>query len=288
MNQRRTFLKQAGAGLAAAAIQPLNLMSCTNPTTNRDSLSVQLYTIRNEIEKDAAAALKKLADIGFRSVETAFWPKEISLDQAGGLLKDHGFSVSSSHIEIPIAEHRKTFLDTARIYNCKKLIWHGWPEDPRYSSLEGTLELARIYNEASAFAQDNGLSFGLHNHWWEFKNDLGGKKPFEILLEELDEKIFFELDTYWIKVAGLNPTEVIREFGARAAFLHIKDGPALWHESLAQDNPDPMTAVGKGSQDMPSILKAAEEHKPVLVVEMDKVEGDVFQKLAESFQYLTH
>lgn len=262
-------------------------MSCSGNASKPANLSVQLYTIREEIEKDANAALKKLASIGFRTVETAFWPKEISLQKAAELLKVNGFSVSSAHIEIPMGNYRQTFLDIAQAYECQKMIWHGWPEDPRYSTLEGTLELAKIYNEAAAFARDNGLSFGLHNHWWEFRNDIGGKKPYEVLLEELDEKIFFELDTYWIKVAGLDPAEIIRTFGARAEFLHIKDGPAQWHDSLAQDNPDPMTAVGKGAQNMPSILAAAKEHNRILVVEMDKVEGDVFEKLSDSYHYLT-
>ena len=286
MNQRREFLKQSAAGVAGTALLPFNLMNCTNPSNAASTLSVQLYTIREEIEKDAKRALKNLADIGFRSVETAFWPKNITLDQAAGLIREHGFSVSSCHIEIPVREHQKTFLDTSKAYHCNKLIWHGWPEDPRYSTLEGTVELARIYNEAAQFAQDNGISFGLHNHWWEFRNDINGKKPFEILLEELDENIFFELDTYWIKVAGLDPSKIIEAFGKRAEFLHIKDGPAKWHESLAQDNPDPMTSVGKGAQDMKAILQEAANHPRTLVVEMDKVEGDVFEKLRESFQFL--
>jgi sugar phosphate isomerase/epimerase len=286
MKTRREILKLAGLGITGSVLPAINLMSCKNFEPPAPLLSVQLYTIREAIEKDAAAALKKLADIGFKSVETAFWPAHIALDQAAAMLKDYGFSVSSAHIEIPAGDQKKKFLETAKAYNCEKMIWHGWPEDPRYGTIEGTLELAGIYNEASVFARDNGLSFGLHNHWWEFMNDLGGKRPYEILLEELDENVFFELDTYWIKVAGLEPAEIIRKFGSRAKFLHIKDGPAKWHEALAQDNPDPMTAVGKGTQDMPSILKAAAENNCRLVVEMDKTEGDVFEKLRESFEYL--
>ncbi|MFZ9980877.1 MAG: sugar phosphate isomerase/epimerase family protein [Cyclobacteriaceae bacterium] len=287
MKSRRDILKLAGLGAAGSILQPFNLMSCTNSEILSRPLSVQLYTIREAIAKDARAAIQKLAEIGFKTVETAFWPEHISLKQAAALLQDFGFTVSSAHIEIPSGDQKKAFLETAEAFRCKKLIWHGWPEDTRYSTPEGTRDLARIYNDAAGFAKDNGLSFGLHNHWWEFRNDVGGKKPFEILLEELDEEIFFELDTYWIKVAGLNPAEVIRKFGRRAEFLHIKDGPARWHESLEQDNPDPMTSVGKGSLDMPSILKAAAENNCTLVVEMDKTDGDVFEKLKESFEYLS-
>ena len=68
--------------------------------------------------------------------------------------------------------------------------------------------------------------------------------------------------------------------------LHIKDGPAVWRESLADDNPDPMVAVGKGTQDFPAIVKAAAGNTEWMIVEMDKTDGDVFAALKESYEYL--
>jgi sugar phosphate isomerase/epimerase len=166
------------------------------------------------------------------------------------------------------------------------MIWHGWPEDKRYSSLEGTKELIRAYNEAAAFSNSAGLDFGLHNHWWEFRNKVEGRSVYELLLEGTDPSIFFEIDTYWVKVAGLVPAEIVKQFGDRAKLFHIKDGPAVFNDNLLTDNPDPMTAVGKGTQDIPSIIKAA-DYADFFVVEMDRVEGDVFAKVRESYGYLS-
>jgi sugar phosphate isomerase/epimerase len=61
----------------------------------------------------------------------------------------------------------------------------------------------------------------------------------------LTPDIFFEIDTYWVKVAGQNPPEIVKKFGKRAPLLHIKDGPAKWNDSLPDDNPDPMVAGRK-------------------------------------------
>jgi sugar phosphate isomerase/epimerase len=236
---------------------------------------------------DPKSALSKLAGIGFKHVETAFWPKGMTLDQAAGLLKENGLSVSSAHIEMPTGDQQKTFLDTAKAFHCKDMIWHGWPEDKRYSTLEGTKELISIYNQAGKFAQDNGLRFGLHNHWWEFRNKVDGKYVYEWLHQELDPSIFFEIDTYWVKVAGHDPAKIVAQLKNRVRFMHIKDGPARWHPNLADDNPEPMTAVGKGTQAFPDIIKAAPDTE-WLVVEMDKVATDVFEALKESVNYLTH
>lgn len=260
------------------------LTGCT-PSLPKGKISVQLYTIRDQLLTDPKGAISKLAKIGFRHVETAFWPKGMNLDQAAGLLKDHGLTVSSAHIEIPIGEQRKVFLDTAKAFQCKDMIWHGWPEDTRYSSLEGTRELIRIYNQAAKFARDNGLRFGLHNHWWEFRNKVDGKYVYEWLLQELDPSVFFEIDTYWVKVAGHDPAKIVATFKDRVRFMHIKDGPARWHPNLAEDNPEPMTAVGKGTQNFPAIIHAA-PNTEWLVVEMDKVATDVFEALKESVDYL--
>ena len=280
---RRDFIQISGMGLLATAFPS----STFSPAKWKPAkLSVQLYTVRDQIKSDIPGTLKRVRAIGFEHVETAFWPDGISVQQAAKYLQEAGLSVSSAHIEIPQGDKKQLMLDTAAAYNCKKMIWHGWPEDKRYSNLEGTMELVSIYNEAGRFASANGLQFGLHNHWWEYRNKVGGRYVYEVLLENLDKDIFFEVDTYWVKVAGQDPVAIVKKLGSRAPLLHIKDGPAKYNDSLPKDNPDPMTAVGKGTQNFPAIVKAADGNTEWMVVEMDKTSGDVFVALKESYDYL--
>lgn len=283
---RRNFLQVGGMGLLGAALPLSALPGFGTEKWKTAGLSVQLYTVRNQISTDIPGTLKRIKDIGFNYVETAFWPDGVTVQQAAHLIKEAGLSVSSSHIELPLGDKKKVMLDTASAYNCKKMIWHGWPEDKRYSTLEGTKELISIYNEAGKFAKANGLQFGLHNHWWEYRNKVGGRLVYEVLLEELDSDIFFEVDTYWVKVAGQDPAAIVQKLGSRAPLLHIKDGPARWDDSLPLDNPDPMTAVGRGTQNFPAIVKAADGNTEWMVVEMDKTATDTFEALKESFDYL--
>jgi sugar phosphate isomerase/epimerase len=283
---RRNFLQWTGIGMAGAVV-PSSAFSMFSPEKwNPAKLSVQLYTVRDQIKTDIPGTLKRVRDIGFNYVETAFWPDGITAQKAASYLKEAGLSVSSSHVEIPLGNNKKVFLETAAAYNCKRMIWHGWPEDKRYSSVEGTMELISIYNESAKFAKSNGLQFGLHNHWWEYRNKVGGRFVYELLLEQLDKDIFFEVDTYWVKVAGQDPAAIVKKLGSRAQLLHIKDGPAKWNDNLPKDVPDPMTAVGKGTQNFPAIVKAADGNTEWMVVEMDKTAGDVFVALKESYDYL--
>ncbi len=288
MNKRK-FLQLGGMGLLGASFTSSPLLSGFGETTSPNEpakIAVQLYSVRKQIEKDIKYTLKRIADIGFEAVETAFWPESISVKQAAHYIKDTGLSVCSAHIELPTGDQKTVLLETAKELGCKKVIWHGWPEDIRYSSLAGTKQLVAVYNESNRFAKANGLQFGIHNHWWEFRNKVGNRFVYEVLLESLDPDIFFEVDTYWVKVAGHDPAAIIKKFGKRAPLLHIKDGPAVWHDSLMDDYPDPMVSVGKGTQDFPAIVKAANGNTEWMIVEMDKTTNDVFDALQESYDYL--
>ena len=284
MTNRREFIQLSGMGLMAIAAPDFFKRPVE---TGKHYLAVQLYSIREAIEKDLKGSLKRLADIGFKNVETAFWPKNISVQAAADALKEHGLSISSCHIDIPTKDNITSLVSTAKAYNCKNIIWHGWPEDKRYSSLEGTRELVKIYKESNKLAKDNGLRFGLHNHWWEYRNHVGGKLVYEILNGELDEDIFFETDIYWVKVAGQDPATILKKLKNRIRFIHMKDGPAEFSQKLISDNPDPMTPVGKGTLDIPAIVNACSENIQWMVIELDKSAIDIFDALKQSVDYLS-
>jgi len=283
MTNRREFIQIAGAGIFATTIVGFRKLPVE---TGKHRLAVQLYTIREAISKDMKGSLKHLADLGFKNVETAFWPKDISVQNAADTLKEFGLNVTSCHVDIPTKENIASLVTTAKAYNCKNLIWHGWPEDKRYSSLEGTKQLVEIYNESNKLAKDNGLRFGLHNHWWEYRNHVGGKLVYEVLNEEVDDDIFFETDVYWVKVAGQDPASILKKLKKRIRLIHIKDGPAGFNEKLISDNPDPMTPVGQGSLNIPSIVDACSEDVQWMVLELDKSATDVYDALKQSRDYL--
>lgn len=280
---RRKFVASGAAGLFLTS----TLSHCKSETeTNAMAkIGLQLYTVRDQIAKDPAGTLKRVAEFGFHGVETGFWPDGVSIEDAAKLLRDAGLKVFSAHCEIPVGDHKSTFLRIADAFGCKRMVWHGWPEDQRYKTEEGIKELTGIYNEAGKFAKDNGVTFGIHNHWWEFHNKVDERYAYEVLLDSLDKDIFFELDTYWLKTAGHDPAKIVGDFGKRAPLLHIKDGPARYHDDLASDQ-TPMTPVGKGSQDFPSIVKAANGNTEWMIVEMDRTAGDVFEAIDQSYRYL--
>ena len=272
---RRTFLNTVGAAAAATA-----LGAGFGRVRSAPQVALQLYSIREAMAVDTAAALRRVAAMGYRAVETAFFPEGMTRATAAALLRDAGLHAIACHVEIPVGDHRSAFLDTAEAFDCDRMVWHGWPEDTRYQSLDGIKALADIYNESFVFAKSNGLRFGLHNHWWEMEaiSDVG--IPYYVLRELIEPEIFFELDMYWTRVAGRDPAKVVADFGDRAPLLHMKDGAVLTEEG-------PMVALGDGVQDFAAIAEAGRGHTQYMIVELDDCKTDMFDAVAKSYDYLT-
>lgn len=240
------------------------------------TIALQLYTVRQALAQDAAGTLRRVHEAGYRSVETAPLPPGLTAREFGGMLRDHGLAVAAVHEELPLGDSQARVLDAAAALGAARLIWHGWPRDPECGSLEGYRRLADRYADAARVAEDHGLQFGLHTHWWECE-PIEGEYPYSLLHRVLPAEIFFELDVYWAWTAGLDPVRAIQDLGARVALLHLKDGPAVHGQ--------PMTALGEGVVDLASVLRAA----PVtadLVVELDECATDPLEAARRCLQFL--
>lgn len=240
------------------------------------TIALQLYTVRHALARNPGETLRQVRDAGYQAVETAPLPPELSPRTMGALLRDLGLSVIAAHSELPLGQRCAEVLDAAAELGATRLIWHGWPRDPECDSLEGYRRLADRYVEASRVAQDHGLRFGLHNHWWECER-LEGMYPYQLLHQLLPLEVFFELDVYWAHTAGLDPVRIVDELGSRVSMLHLKDGPAVHGQ--------PMTALGEGVVDIPSVIRAVRPSTD-LVVELDECATDPMDAARRSLQFL--
>jgi sugar phosphate isomerase/epimerase len=238
-------------------------------------IALQLYTIRDHLAEDFVGGVRKIAEMGYAGVETASFPG-ITPQAAAQLFQESGLTVTSSHAPLPLGEQKNEVLDLLGALGCSRLISAYLPPE-QYQTLDGIKAACEMFNEANAVAVANGISFGVHNHWWEFQ-PVAGQYPYHIWLEQLDPAIFFEVDTYWVKTAGLDPVAVLQELGERVQLLHIKDGPA--NQEAA------MVAVGSGMMDIPGVVQAGADYVDWLVVELDRCDTDMLTAVQESYNSL--
>ena len=122
---RRNFLKMSGLGIMGSMLPGLSGCGEQRKAYTPPRLSMQLYTIRDEMEVDTPGSLSRLADIGFTHVETAFWPDGSSHEQGAEMMRRAGLKASSSHVDMPENANMQSLLDLADLYDTDMLIWHG-------------------------------------------------------------------------------------------------------------------------------------------------------------------
>jgi sugar phosphate isomerase/epimerase len=253
------------------------------PITNYKELTMttpiglQLYTLREAFGADFEGTIRQVAETGYIGIEP--WGGVMNdITAKKKLYDDLGLTVTSVHYQLPIGENKNKILDDMAALGCGELILP-WISPEHFASEDGVKMVADMLNEANEVGQANGLTIHYHNHDFEFR-DLNGRPAHQLLAELADPAVKFQLDTYWIQVAGIDPAKVVREMGSRSPLLHIKDGPA---DSREAD----MTALGTGNMDIPAIVAAGGEHTQWLFVELDRCATDMMTAVQASYTYLT-
>jgi sugar phosphate isomerase/epimerase len=243
------------------------------------AIAVQLYSLRDALKEDFEGIIRQVAEMGYVGVETAGVYGE-SPAYATRLFEELGLQVCSAHVGLPLGDRKTEILETVAALRCTNVIVP-WLHPDEFTSEDKIKAVCDRLNEGAAVARENGLTLAYHNHDWEFRaaESLGGKTPFEVMLSYLDPSVQFEIDTYWVKVGGSNPVQIVRECGDRAALLHIKDGPL--------DKEQAMLAVGTGAMNFPPIVAAGEGNTRWLIVELDRADTDMVEAVQRSYTYLT-
>ncbi|HHN46160.1 MAG TPA: sugar phosphate isomerase/epimerase [Planctomycetes bacterium] len=236
-------------------------------------IALQLYSVRAQAKEDFAGTVRQVAQMGYPGVEPAGFPGTTP-EEAGKLFRSLGLKVPSAHGGLPVGDDKNKVLDALDAIGCKRIISGRGPKD--FESIDAIKNTCALFNEAAENAAARGFAFGIHNHWWEF-NNVDGRLVFDVMLELLSPKVFFQLDTYWAKTGGADPVAVINRLGKRAPLLHMKDGPCVTGQ--------PHVAVGKGKMDFPSIVAAA-RNVDWFIVELDECATDMMQAVKESYDYL--
>lgn len=241
-------------------------------------IALQLYSVRDEIGKngqDYESIVRKIAGYGYSGVETAGFPGTTP-QKAAKLFKELALTVSSAHVGLPLGKNKQEILDTIEQLGKPTLVCTQIrPDDVK--TIDSIKKLCDLLNEGYEVAKINGIAYAIHNHWWEF-SEINGKLVHDIMVELLSPGVSFELDTYWIKVAGHDPVRFIKNLGKRVPLLHIKDGPV--------NREEPMTAVGDGKMDIRSIL-SVENESAWNVVELDRCGTDMLEAIRRSYAYLS-
>ncbi len=228
MTDRREFLRLLGATAAAGAFLPTTAFaSAADESVTAASLrriGVQLYSVRGSMEKEGVeATLARVARLGYREVEFAGYFGRTAT-QIRDTLKSNGLTSPSVHVPLQqlTAPNFPKFVDDAATIG-HQWINLAWLAPPDRGSVGKYESHATVLLAAQKVASAAGLTVGYHNHDFEF-DKLGATDGYEILLERTrGSGVQFEMDLYWMSVAGKDPVAYWTRFPGQFPMVHVKD-----------------------------------------------------------------
>ncbi|MBZ9685426.1 sugar phosphate isomerase/epimerase [Clostridium estertheticum] len=211
-------------------------------------IALQLYSIKDETEKDFTEALRRVAKIGYSGVEFAGYGG-LSSSELKALLRELGLKVCGSHVSL---DELTKNIDNVIEYNLEIGSPYIICPFATYNSKVDYEEMAQTLNVLALKCSEKGILFGYHNHGHEFQ-EYQGEYGLDILYKEADaELVKAEIDTYWVQYAGLDPAQYIKKHAGRCDLIHIKDMEIVNGEKRS-------TEVGNGIMDFKTIIKEAEK-----------------------------
>lgn len=257
-------------------------------------ISVQLYSLHKALEADLDGSLSRLADIGLTTVEafdfvrradalkTSFDRYGLSAPTAHAILIEDDVATPDGLLTVPPLG--ETFA-AARELGVEVIIDPFVPRE-RFADLNDVQRNADKLNAVAKQAAEHGLRVGYHNHEHELTATIDGRPVFEVFADLLDPSVCLEVDLYWATASGVNPVELVDRLGDRVLAVHVKDGPIRPGMS-SQQLPQDQQPAGKGDVPLRKSLAAAKGAR-YAIVEFDHYAGDIFDGIAESYQYLTN
>ncbi|MEO5894053.1 MAG: sugar phosphate isomerase/epimerase [Ferruginibacter sp.] len=273
MQNRRNFIKIT----STLALGGLVLPGQTNAFYSKFAMppvGLQLFTLFNVIDDDTKGILKKVADIGYKEIESAFSKKGgyygMKPKEFAALIKDLGMSWKSHHvlgapfklppgakmpagpdgkpITIPpmrnLRENFQALVDEAAEGGVEYLVCASTPIE----TLDEVKSSIDVLNQSAEAAKKAGIKLAYHNHDREF-HPIDGKVPYDMLLSDTDPNLLkMELDLCWVTKAGVDPAALFKKNPGRFELWHVKD------LDKAMTGPQP---VGTGIVDFKTIFANA-------------------------------
>ncbi|MCC6727040.1 MAG: sugar phosphate isomerase/epimerase [Saprospiraceae bacterium] len=296
-HSRRKFFQYAGAAAAGALILPnwacksdgagtagaevaADSTAAAAPTPVAGSIpqyGIQLWSVRDDMAKDAKGTLKALATAGYKQIESFEGDKGIYWGMKNTEFKAYmdelGMTLISAHCDTK-KDFEKKAAEAAAI-GVSYLItpWLG-PQ----KKMDDWKKIAQDFNKNGEIAKKAGIRYAYHNHAYSFET-LEGQVPHDYVLANTDAGLVdFEMDIYWVVTAGKDPAEYLTKYPNRFRLCHVKDRS----KTLPAKEENASVDLGTGSIDFAKILKVAKDSgMQYFIVEQERWDNSTPIKSAE-------
>ncbi len=251
---------------------------------SKKDIGLQLWSVKEDMGKDAAATVAAVGEMGYTFVEAASYSdgKFYGMDpvEFKELANKNGLNFLSSHTGHPLPD-ANTWDETMKWWDVcidahnaagVKYIVQPSMDGKGYGSLEDLKRYCDYFNAVGEKCNAKGIRFGYHNHDKEF-GEVDGVVRYDYMLQNTDpKKVMFQLDLYWIMVGGKNAVDYFTKYPGRFEIWHIKDKKEVGASGVMDF--EPIFAAKK---------KAGMKH---IIVEVEDYSYTPLESVQKSLEYL--
>jgi len=212
-------------------------------------LSVQLWSVKDDVKADFTGTLKKLSAMGFAGVEFAgeFGPYAKDPARLKKFLDSLNLKASGAHVTFEQLND-ENFKETASFYKILGAETVIVPWDERAWHPEGIIEISKLLNQLAKKLAPYGLKTGFHNHEKEF-NDFEGSTYWDYMAQNTTNDVVMQQDVGWTTYAGKDPVSYVNKYPNRTFTTHYK-------VKLPEGTQGKLPIIGKDTIDWLALLKA--------------------------------
>ena len=236
---RRGFIgKGALAAGAACFASGRPELACANPLEM--PVGVQTYIVRDTIGKDFAGTLRRLAGMGFQSIEMCSPPgygksweplTKLTASQVREAIRTAGLSCESCHYPfVELQEHLDERIAYAKELGLTQMIISGfWLK--KDAPMVDWLKAADESNRLGERVKKAGLQLGFHNHHFEFAK-IDGVLIYDELLKRFDPALVKMQFQVAVVNIGYKAVTYFKKYPGRFISLHLADYSAEQKKSV--------------------------------------------------------
>ena len=256
-------------------------------------IGAQLYTVHKHTTtlEDFSATLRKVADIGYKSVQVsgtcAYEPEWLRDELAKNDLRCVITHIPPARI---LEEGAEKIVRDHNIFGCSNI---GIGMMPKYTG-NGvwTFEDYKIFREnfipVAKQMKELGAKLHYHNHYQEFQNEFSEKSLLDYMVEDFGDTLDFTLDLGWAAYGGQDVEKLIKKFDGHLSRIHLKDYMEPIPEGIEEERAY-LRPIYEGILDYDSYIKAlAKTDCEYMLVEQDRsYDEDEFECLRRSYENVT-
>lgn len=281
---RRKFIKNSTLSFTGSALLPGIIL---RQKTAEHTLGIQLYTVRDNMEKDPQSTLEHLAKMGYTHVEHAGYKDRnfygYPVKTAKQFLEDTGLKMLSGHSFLgakqwdksknDFTDEWKYTIEDAAAVGMKYVISPGLDED-LCKTADDFKWYMQLFNKTGELCKKSGITFAYHNENYEFNHKLDNTLLYDLLLKSTDQSLVAQqIDIGNMYEPGGRALSYLKSYSGRFISMHVKD--EIKKTTKDHDNSTyESTVLGKGVIGVKSVVDfALKSGTAYFIIEQESYQG---------------